>query len=374
MPAVKFYPKSYFQEADVNTKKSHLSLSLFIAIAMLIFSLACSNSAATPQLVATAPAENAATERTGNVDAADPTEETTAEAPTEAPATEAAPTGSDSYKMGDIIQIDNSVLVVLGWDFLEPTEYTTPEAGKKFIGVDVLLVNGGSEPVGISSDLQMTLKDETGQKYEADFSAATLSTKNDPGGSLLPGEMVRGVVGYQVAENFSNLEFVFDADTFGSGKVFVNLGNAPAQLEAPTDIPGQKEQQIFKIGEAVTMGDWIITINEVKPLEGDSFNTPPEGYQFIALDVTIENKSAEARTVSTMLQMELKDLTTGWKYQETFGAIGALSEDGPDGELAAGEKIRGSVAYEVPTGAQGLVLVFSPELFDYAKIFISLDK
>ena len=52
-------------------------------------------------------------------------------------------------------------------------------------------------------------------------------------GSWFQGEKVRGKVGFQVPEDLQNLQFVFDASVFGSGKVIVDLGASPVSVEAP---------------------------------------------------------------------------------------------------------------------------------------------
>jgi hypothetical protein len=42
-------------------------------------------------------------------------------------------------------------------------------------------------------------------------------------GEITPGEKLRGQVGFQIPEDAQGLTFVFDADVFGHGKVFVAL-------------------------------------------------------------------------------------------------------------------------------------------------------
>jgi hypothetical protein len=69
----------------------------------------------------------------------------------------------------------------------------------------------------------MYLKDETGQKYTFHLGAQSLLDSGLPDDELQPGEKVRGEIGFQVPESAQELVFVFDAEVFGFGKVFISL-------------------------------------------------------------------------------------------------------------------------------------------------------
>ena len=127
------------------------------------------------------------------------------------------------YQVGDQIQIGDLILTVNGVDYPAGDEFNKPEQGKKFVVVDVTLDNQGNEAIQISSLLQMSLKDATGQVYEVDLSASMAGNGSTPDGEIAPGEKLRGQVGFQVPEDAQGLVFVFDADVFGFGKVFVAL-------------------------------------------------------------------------------------------------------------------------------------------------------
>ena len=86
------------------------------------------------------------------------------------------------------------------------------------------------------------------------------------------------------------------------------------------------------------------------------------------VDVSIENLASEATNVSSLLQMSLKD-GTGQVYDVD---IFAPAESAPDGEIAAGETVRGQVGFQVPTGAEGLLFVFDAEIFGEGKLFVEL--
>ena len=104
---------------------------------------------------------------------------------------------------------------------------------------------------------------------------------------------------------------------------------------------------------------------------GDQFNQPNAGFKFLVVDITIENLSATAISVSTLLQMSVKD-SSSQKYDVDLMASVASGGTTPDGELAPGEKLRGQVGFQVPANATGLVFVFDADVWGSGKVFIAL--
>jgi hypothetical protein len=338
-------------------------------IMLVVISLACGSSVS-PTLVGTVetPVTSAPTSRAPEVTEALPTSEQPTQA---APAVVPSPTGPQKYKIGDIVSIGDSVMVVLGWEVVPGDEFNKPDPDKKFIAVDVLVVNQSQSARSVSSLLQMSLKDETGQKYDVDLMSSAAANASSIDGEIAPGERVRGKVGFQVPENAQGLQFVFDADIFGTGKVFVDLGAEPIAIEPPTELAGETEQQTFNVGDIIEIGTFTLTVNEVAYPTGDQYNKPDPGHKFLVVDVTIGNKGTSAVLISSMLQMWVKD-SEGQKYDLDLMASVASGGTTPDGEIAAGEKIRGQVGFQVPENAVGLIFVFDADIFGAGKIFVAL--
>lgn len=334
----------------MHSKRNFVS---FLALAVLLLvSLACGSSA-TPTLVATsAPPVDSGSQ---------PQEQ-----PTQAP----APV-QQNYKVGDVISIGDHVLVVLGWENVQPSDFSKPDAGKKFVAVELLLVNNSQSAMSVSTLLQMSMKDDTGQKYDVDFMASTAIGGASVDGELAPGEKVRGKVGFQVAENATGLQFVFDASVWGTGKVFVDLGAEPVTVEPPASIAGETSQRTYNVGDIIQIGTITITVNGISNPAGDQFNKPNAGNKFLIVDLTIENKGTNAVSVSTLLQMSVKD-QSGQKYDVDFSASMASGGSSPDGEIAPGEKLRGQVGFQVPENATGLVFVFDADVWGWGKVFVAL--
>jgi hypothetical protein len=354
--------QTYFER----TRSRLFALALGIGMFVL---LACGGGAATPRLVGTATPANGEAAVDNPAAATDIAGEDT-EAPAEQ--SEEATPQQTIFAPGDVINIDTVNLVVLGWEVVEGTQFAQPDEGNRFVAVELLMVNAGEEATGVSSLLQMELKDSSDRRYDIDFAAASAIKSAAPDGELAPGERVRGKIGFQVPEDATGLTFVFDASMFRAGRLFVELGDEPMRVDAPAQLPGEAPLQSYAIGEAIELGDVVLTVNGVSSPEGNEFSKPDEGFRFIVVDLTVENKKSEAVNLSSLAQMELKD-STGQRYSLDIMATTAADGSTPDGELAAGERIRGQVGYSVPEDADGLIFVFDGGLFSAGKIFVTLE-
>jgi hypothetical protein len=354
---------------------SRLTAAL-IALALGLFAIACGSggSAVAPTklgaVATTAPATDQSTavaERPTTV----PADQATATSAGAAPAATSAPESPQTYAVGDIIAIKDVTLVVLGWERPEGDEFSKPKSGQTFVAVDLLLLNTGEASAAISSLIQMALKDGSDQKYTPDLMASTATHASAPDGEIAPGERVRGKVGFEVPQDATGLLFVFDADVFGSGKVFVALGEQPTALDPPAELAGERPLPTHQLGEAIPAGDLTLMVNAVDAPKGDQFSKPKPGNRFVVVDLTIENTAQTAAHLSSLAQMSLKD-RAGWKYTLDLLATTAAGGSSPDGELAAGEKLRGKVGFEVPQDATGLLFVFDADLVGGGKVFVTL--
>ena len=276
------------------------------------------------------------------------------------------------YKVGDIISINNTVLVVLGWDQPPGGDFNPPDEGKKYLAVDVMLANQGENSFNISPVFQMTLKDPSGQKYNVNGKANIASGSNTPNGELNPGEVIRGTIGFHVPEDLVNFIFVYEANLIGLGEVSVNLGSTPVSMDPPTDLNLAQQQTIYQIGDLIDISNLAIQVLQVSYPAGNEIVKPKEDYKFVAVDVTIENRGETTQEISSIVQMYLKD-STGQKYTFHLGAQSVIDSGLPDDELQKGEKIRGQIGYQVPEDIQGLVFVFDVEIFGFGKVFIALE-
>jgi hypothetical protein len=278
-----------------------------------------------------------------------------------------------TYEVGDVISIDETILIVLGWDQPPGGDFNPPDEGKKYLVVDVIIANQGEKTFNSSPIFQMSLKDPSGQKYNINGKANAAGGSNPPNGEVNPGEIIRGKVGFHVPEDQTNFIFVYEANLIGLGEVSVELGSTPIAIDPPEDLDLAQSQEIFQIGDLVEISDLVIQILGVSYPAGTDIVRPREGYQFIAVDVQLENQGSSIQEVSSIAQMYVKD-ATGQKYTFHLGAQSIIDSGLPDDELQPGERVRGQIGFQVPENSQGFIFVYDAEIFGFGKAFISLDQ
>lgn len=141
---------------------------------------------------------------------------------------------------------------------------------------------------------------------------------------------------------------------------------APAPEVATETAPSVTKT--YKVGEQVESKGFVFVVNGTRKDTGSGFIKPEAGNVYLIPNVTIENKGAERTTISSLLQMYVKD-SEGNKYTPTLtqNATGKV-----DGELLGGEKIKGDVGFEVPTTATGLKLYFQADWLFGGTIVVDL--
>jgi hypothetical protein len=276
------------------------------------------------------------------------------------------------YKVGDIVSINDAVLVILGWDQPPGGDFNPPDEGKKYLVVDLMIANQGERSFNSSPVFQMTIKDPSGQKYNINGKANIASGSNTPNGEVNPGEVIRGKVGFHVPEDLINFIFVYEANLMGIGEVSVNLGGTPIAMDPPSDLNLAHRQEIFSVGEQIEISGLVIQVLGVSYPSGTDFVKPKEDYKFVSVDVQVENQGESIQEITSIVQMYLKD-NTGEKYTFHLGAQSIIDSGLPDDELQPGERVRGQIGFQVPTDAEGLIFVFDAEIFGFGKVFITLE-
>lgn len=352
-----------------------------IAVGMLILVLACGGGAAAPTLVATSPAQgdqsapvSPVSQATAVTDATQPALQATAVTDVVQPTSQATAVADAAqpqvFNIGDVIGIDGLNLIVLGWQVVEGNSFVQPEPGQRFIAVEMVVVNQGDSPKSVSGLWQLSLKDAEFRKYTPDFSATVAIGDRQLGGVLVPGERLRGWTGFSIPEDARGLTLTFDGNLFSGGTVSVALGDDPVRQEPPATIPGERPITVFNVGESVQVGDLVITVNEVTSPPGEGFNQPDDGYRFVLVDVTIENRGDRSRFLSS-IQTWIKD-AQGYCYTENITATSLATGGRIDGELPAGQTVRGQIGFEVPADASELRFVFDPDVIGGTPVSIRL--
>jgi uncharacterized protein DUF4352 len=137
-----------------------------------------------------------------------------------------------------------------------------------------------------------------------------------------------------------------------------NSGTSVGKSNGTSTTGGSGGNNHFKVGDQVKVGDtYIVTVNSFKTNPGDDVFQPKAGNMFVVVDVSIKNVSSQEQNLSSLLQFDLKD-STGQKYTETI----VSNTTPPDGKLAAGDIVKGQIAYEVPKTQHDFTFSFEADI------------
>ena len=143
----------------------------------------------------------------------------------------------------------------------------------------------------------------------------------------------------------------------------------PEKVDKETTGEPHAKTETYKIGDSVKAGNLIFTVNSTRTDEGGEFIKPDEGKIYYMVDVTVENTGSESEAVSSLMMFKLFD-SDGYNYSVT---IGPETKGSVDGEISAGRKLRGELAFEIPQDAEGLELEIDPSIFGNGQIIVKLD-
>lgn len=130
------------------------------------------------------------------------------------------------------------------------------------------------------------------------------------------------------------------------------------------------EQQAFKIGDQIQLGDYILTVNSANDCtSSNQFIRPNNGNKFIAVDITQENNGTDAKSYNA-LNFKLQD-DKAFTYSYNF--MSCKDPAFGSGSLQGGQKTRGYLTFQIPTDSQPAQLLFTPGFFSSDQITINLQ-
>jgi len=131
----------------------------------------------------------------------------------------------------------------------------------------------------------------------------------------------------------------------------------------PSEETGGASAEKYVVGDTVKMGDLQFTLNGVRYEKGSEFWKPDEGTKWLVFDCTLENKGSESEAVSSLLMFTLYDADS---YTKDIAVADNL-KGSLDGELGAGRKMAGEVAFTVNEGESEWEFVFEPQIFGFGQ-------
>jgi len=138
------------------------------------------------------------------------------------------------------------------------------------------------------------------------------------------------------------------------------IAGDPDSIEDPaSEGTGAIENKTFSIGNIIDHEDRILTVNSAERgwTSSNEFDTPSEGFEYVLIDVTLQNKSEDEVSFNPY-HFNIKD-GAGVIQDTAFGGvdINTLSS----GNLAPGGEISGKLLFEVnEANIEDLTLFYEP--------------
>jgi len=235
-------------------------------------------------------------------------------------------------------------------------QFQQAEEGNVYLVVELAVKNTTQDKyLSFSGFLQTRVKDDEDYTYNQSL---TSSGKMLDSGQLAPGEVTRGNLVYEVPENATGLTLQFDFESFD----LLDLDRVTVDLEQSAGSVATLDQNLriptHSTGDSVSYGNTEVTVNSVETQNAIGTAEPDEGNEFVVVDISTTNNTGEEQSISTLLQMSLKD-GQGYTYRSDLMGTSQLDKQYSQGSpLADGETRRGKLAYEVEKGLSPLYWTF----------------
>lgn len=131
---------------------------------------------------------------------------------------------SHRFAVGDVVKVGDIQIVINEVKEIPGTEFFKPEAGNRFVIIDVTMENVGTADHAASSIMEFTLKDDTGQEYNESISAEVAYGGKAPGGTIIPGDKLRGQIGYEIPISAKGFVLTYTNGFFNAVRVQFDLG------------------------------------------------------------------------------------------------------------------------------------------------------
>ena len=129
-------------------------------------------------------------------------------------------------------------------------------------------------------------------------------------------------------------------------------GDQGSASTAKSSTPPAKSN--YSVGETAKTGDFEVTVYGSKdPQPASQFDRPAAGSHFVSVDVQVANRGSKQQTFSSLAGFHLVD-SANRQFDEEIASD--VKPGPPDGQIPAGEAVRGTVVFEVPDGTTGLRL------------------
>lgn len=138
------------------------------------------------------------------------------------------------------------------------------------------------------------------------------------------------------------------------------------------DSDGEEETENteFEVGEQVDLDGQVVEVTKVEKSDGDEFDKPSDGKEFVIVHVSIENHSDEEISYNPFdFKMKNSDGQIEDQGITIIDSDTALSS----GDLSPDGNVSGTLSFEQPIDDEGLQLIFEPSFWLEDKIVFNLS-
>jgi hypothetical protein len=130
------------------------------------------------------------------------------------------------------------------------------------------------------------------------------------------------------------------------------------------------ENQTFGVGDAVEHDDYSLVVNDVEKSQGEDFDEPSDGNEYVIVEVTIDNNGDDTISYNPYhfnIQNSQGNIT-----DTTFTTIDSDTSLS-SGDLAPGGTVSGTLAFEAPVDDPELELIFEPSFWSADEVRVELN-
>lgn len=259
------------------------------------------------------------------------------EAPTKAPTSTPIPVKT-IYRVGDILQDGNMKITYMSSGvYVEDNEFMQPEAGKKYIYIQLAFEN-------TSKSTDDSISSFSFECYADGYAAESYyGGEGDLSATLSPGRTTSGFLYFTVPEDAKEIEIEYETNIFTEKKIkFAYEGEKDSGYQIPANTTAT--EGAYVVGDVVSSKQLVITYLSCEEYVSDNmFIQPAEGYRFVSCEFEFENVSSTDQYVSCY---EFYCYADGVACDATY-----IRDDALSATMSAGRKTKGTVTFEVPVDA-----------------------
>jgi len=247
----------------------------------------------------------------------------------------------DIYLIGDIAEIDDIYVQVLSVEKTNGSEWDTPKNGCEFVVVNVAIKNGSNKVIDYNP-YNFNVQNSAGQITDHEW--VVFEDTHLSSGQLLPGGSVSGTLVYEQLINEQQLILKYAPSYWNEDNLSFNLLEELDTFQPLVSDIIQWEGETYGLNDPAVLDGAQITVLQVEKSNGDTWNTPKEGCEYVIVTVEIKNVGKGYLSYNPY-------------YFTLANSLGQIVDPSiiidmdtslESGDLVSGGKVTGTIVFEAP--------------------------